>query len=59
VNTKTSAALLFLASFALYFIARAPALDKHDSVHLADILDFNIYSNHRAARIYAIDRHAP
>jgi hypothetical protein len=60
VNNKTSAALLFLASFALYSITRSPALDHHHSVQLAmGVLDFNIYWKHPAVTIYLLDRPSP
>jgi 4-amino-4-deoxy-L-arabinose transferase-like glycosyltransferase len=46
VNHRTSAAFLFLASFALYFITRSPALDEHDSIQLAmGVLDFNMWEH--------------
>ena len=46
MNHRTSAAFLFLASFALYFIMRSPVLDEHDSVQLAmGVLDFNMWKH--------------
>lgn len=46
MNHRLKATLIFLGASALYFAARTPALDEHDSIQFAlGVLDFNLWKD--------------
>lgn len=55
MNHRLKAALIFVATSALYFAMRSPALDEHDSVQFAlGVLDFNIWKDQPHAPGYPL-----